>query len=68
MAIITEKEGDIFDAPLNSILLRMSTPTVIYGGGISSDKFPEACNAQGIWGSGVALQFKIKVRPSLLPG
>ena len=31
MGIVTEKEGDIFDAPANSVLLRMSA--FIDGGG-----------------------------------
>ena len=62
MAIITEKEGDIFDAPANSVLLR--TSTFILEEVTMSEIFLDACNAQGAWGKGVALEFKKKVHRS----
>lgn len=57
MAIITEIVGNIFSSLPKSILIRKShNPTY----GPRSQSFLDACNARGVWGSGVGFVFKQK--------
>ncbi|KAL8767225.1 MAG: hypothetical protein Q9209_006230 [Squamulea sp. 1 TL-2023] len=61
MAIITERIGDIFESPPNSILIRTdSVPILLLH---SLTPFADACNTKGSWGAGVAAAFK-KYSPS----
>ena len=66
MAIVDKIEGDIFEAPPNSILMRMKLVLHLVHF-VMTDSFADACNAQGKRGKGVALGFKQCVSRPLPP-
>lgn len=62
MENITEIEGDLFLAPEGAALIRTSFyATHSYTSDTLTRCFIDACNCQGSWGKGIALEFKNRV-------
>lgn len=67
-SMITEVEGDLFDAPDGAVLIRtyMRFHLDCFVADVSLLPTKDACNCKGSWGAGIAEAFRDKVSYPLL--